>query len=194
MSTFDIIMASMLSVVFAIMLICLLSATTGDIKKMFNKNAKSDDDNIKQRISDLETKVEMLEQQLNKEMHIVVNTSDKTQQAKTMLNVCNIKISAASITHISSQTFEQSGAGDSRIKIIHYDNTTKTDSVYCSFDAILDQISSNFIQINKNQIINLDKLQKVQGDEIYLKGIASPFYISESKKAELAKRTSSPSK
>lgn len=71
MSTFDIIMASMLSVVFAIMLICLLSATTGDIKKMFNKNAKSDDDNIKQRISDLETKVEMLEQQLNKEMHIV---------------------------------------------------------------------------------------------------------------------------
>lgn len=64
-------MASMLSVVFAIMLICLLSATTGDIKKMFNKNAKSDDDNIKQRISDLETKVEMLEQQLNKEMHIV---------------------------------------------------------------------------------------------------------------------------
>ncbi len=61
----------MLSVVFAIMLICLLSATTGDIKKMFNKNAKSDDDNIKQRISDLETKVEMLEQQLNKEMHIV---------------------------------------------------------------------------------------------------------------------------
>lgn len=182
-------MTIMLFIVFAILIICLLSVTKGDIKKMFNRNAKSNEDNIKQRISDLETKVEMLERQLNKEMHIVVNTSDKTQQAKTMLNVCNIKISAASITHISSQTFEQSGTGDSRIKIIHYDNTEKTDSVYCSFDSILDQIPDKFIQISKNQIINLDKLQKIQGEEIYLKGISKPFYISESKKLEVEKRT-----
>ena len=124
----------------------------------------------------------------NKEMHIVVNTNEKEQQPKPLLNISNVKINTASITHISSQTFEQSGIGDSRIKIIHYDNTEKTDSVYCSFDSILDQISENFIQINKNQIVNLDKLQKIQGEEIYLKGITKPFYISESKKLDVEKR------
>ena len=91
-------------------------------------------------------------------MHIVVN--DKEEQSKQLLNLNNLKIKAASISYISSQVFEVAEGGDSRIKVIHYSGTTKTDSVYSTFDAILEQLTGNFMLINKNQIIISKRPQK----------------------------------
>ena len=112
----------------------------------------------------------------------VVN--EKEEQSKQLLNLNNLKIKAVSISYIASQVFEIPEGGDSRIKVIHYSGTTKTDSVYSTFDAILEQLSGNFMQINKNQIVNLDKIHKIQGNEIYLAGMSKPFFVSENRKDE----------
>ena len=148
------------------------------------KNDSNSDESLLRRLSDMESRLNALEQQLSvsKEMHIVVN--EKEEQSKQLLNLNNLKIKATSISYISSQVFEMSEGGDSRIKVIHYSGTTKTDSVYSTFDAILEQLSGNFMQINKNQIVNLDKIHKIQGCEIYLSGMTKPFFVSENRKDE----------
>jgi len=148
------------------------------------KNDSNSDESLLRRLSDMESRLNALEQQLSvsKEMHIVVN--EKEEQSKQLLNLNNLKIKATSISYISSQVFEMSEGGDSRIKVIHYTGTTKTDSVYSTFDAILEQLSGNFMQINKNQIVNLDKIHKIQGCEIYLSGMTKPFFVSENRKDE----------
>lgn len=148
------------------------------------KNDSNSDEALSRRLSDMESRLNALEQQLSvsKEMHIVVN--EKEEQSKQLLNLNNLKIKATSISYIASQVFEIPEGGDSRIKVIHYSGTTKTDSVYSTFDAILEQLSGNFMQINKNQIVNLDKIHKIQGNEIYLAGMSKPFYVSENRKDE----------
>ena len=182
----EIFLTVLFSVIGTIVIVCLLSVTIPDLKLMFSRKARAEEKTMKIRVAELEAKVETLEQQLaalqQKETHIVF--SEKDTASKQLLNVSNLKVNASSITHISSQTFEQSGAGDSRIKIIHYADQHKTDSVYSSFDSILEQLAGNFLQINKNQIINLDYIHKVQGEEIYLKTVSKPFYVSEGRKAE----------
>lgn len=186
----EIFLTVLFSVIGTIVIVCLLSVTIPDLKLMFSRKARQEEKTMKIRVAELEAKVETLEQQLvalqQKEMHIVL--SEKDTSGKQLLNVSNLKVNATSITHISSQTFEQSGAGDSRVKIIHYADQQKTDSVYSSFDAILEQLAGNFLQINKNQIINLDYIHKVQGEEIYLKNVSKPFYVSEGRKAEFDMR------
>lgn len=148
------------------------------------KNDSNNDEALARKISDMESRLNALEQQLSisKEMHIVVN--EKEEQSKQLLNLNNLKIKAVSISYIASQVFEIPEGGDSRIKVIHYSGTTKTDSVYSTFDAILEQLSGNFMQINKNQIVNLDKIHKIQGNEIYLAGMSKPFFVSENRKDE----------
>lgn len=148
------------------------------------KNDSNNDEALSRRLSDMESRLNALEQQLSvsKEMHIVVN--EKEEQSKQLLNLNNLKIKAASISYIASQVFEIPEGGDSRIKVIHYSGTTKTDSVYSTFDAILEQLSGNFMQINKNQIVNLDKIHKIQGNEIYLAGMSKAFFVSENRKDE----------
>ncbi len=148
------------------------------------KNDSNNDEALSRRLSDMESRLNALEQQLSvsKEMHIVVN--EKEEQSKQLLNLNNLKIKATSISYIASQVFEIPEGGDSRIKVIHYSGTTKTDSVYSTFDAILEQLSGNFMQINKNQIVNLDKIHKIQGNEIYLAGMSKPFFVSENRKDE----------
>lgn len=148
------------------------------------KNDSNSDEALSRRLSDMESRINALEQQLSvsKEMHIVVN--EKEEQSKQLLNLNNLKIKATSISYIASQVFEIPEGGDSRIKVIHYSGTTKTDSVYSTFDAILEQLSGNFMQINKNQIVNLDKIHKIQGNEIYLAGMSKPFFVSENRKDE----------
>lgn len=148
------------------------------------KNDNNNDEALARKISDMESRLNALEQQLSisKEMHIVVN--EKEEQSKQLLNLNNLKIKAVSISYIVSQVFEIPEGGDSRIKVIHYSGTTKTDSVYSTFDAILEQLSGNFMQINKNQIVNLDKIHKIQGNEIYLAGMSKPFFVSENRKDE----------
>ena len=186
----EIFLSVLFSVIGTIVIVCLLSVTIPDLKIMFSRKARAEEKTMKIRVAELEAKVETLEQQLaalqQKETHIVF--SEKDTSGKQLLNVSNLKVNATSITHISSQTFEQSGAGDSRIKIIHYADQPKTDSVYSSFDSILEQLAGNFLQINKNQIINLDYIHKVQGEEIYLKNVSKPFYVSEGRKAEFDMR------
>ncbi len=148
------------------------------------KNDSNNDEALARKISDMESRLNALEQQLSvsKEMHIVVN--EKEEQSKQLLNLNNLKIKAISISYIASQVFEIPEGGDSRIKVIHYSGTSKTDSVYSTFDAILEQLSGNFMQINKNQIVNLDKIHKIQGNEIYLAGMSKPFFVSENRKDE----------
>lgn len=186
----EIFLTVLFSVIGTIVIVCLLSVTIPDLKLMFSRKARAEEKTMKIRVAELEAKVETLEQQLaalqQKETHIVF--SEKDTSGKQLLNVSNLKVNASSITHISSQTFEQSGSGDSRIKIIHYADQHKTDSVYSSFDSILEQLTGNFLQINKNQIINLDYIHKVQGEEIYLKNVSKPFYVSEGRKPELDAR------
>ena len=186
----EIFLTVLFSIVGTIVIVCLLSVTIPDLKLMFSRKARAEEKTMKIRVAELEAKVETLEQQLaalqQKETHIVF--SEKDTSGKQLLNVSNLKVNASSITHISSQTFEQSGSGDSRIKITHYADQQKTDSVYSSFDSILEQLAGNFLQINKNQIINLDYIHKVQGEEIYLKNVSKPFYVSEGRKQELDAR------
>lgn len=186
----EIFLTVLFSVIGTIVIVCLLSVTIPDLKLMFSRKARAEEKTMKIRVAELEAKVETIEQQLaalqQKETHIVF--SEKDTASKQLLNVSNLKVNASSITHISSQTFEQSGAGDSRVKIIHYADQQKTDSVYSSFDSILEQLAGNFLQINKNQIINLDYIHKVQGEEIYLKNVTKPFYVSEGRKAEFDMR------
>ena len=112
------------------------------------KNDSNSDEALARRLSDIESRVNALEQQLSvsKGMHIVVN--EKEEQSKQLLNLNNLKIKATSISYIASQVFEIPEGGDSRIKVIHYSDTTKTDSVYSTFDAILEQLSGNFMHVS----------------------------------------------
>ena len=113
----EIFLTVLFSVIGTIVIVCLLSVTIPDLKLMFSRKARQEEKTMKIRVAELEAKVETLEQQLvalqQKEMHIVL--SEKDTSGKQLLNVSNLKVNATSITHISSQTFEQSGAGDSRV-------------------------------------------------------------------------------
>ena len=182
---FDTILNISLVLLFFTLSIFFIAVTFPTIRDFVRgKKNDSNDEALVRRLSDMESRLNALEQQLSvsKEMHIVVN--EKEEQSKQLLNLNNLKIKATSISYISSQVFEMSEGGDSRIKVIHYSNTTKTDSVYSTFDAILEQLSGNFMQINKNQIVNLDKIHKIQGNEIYLAGMSKPFFVSENRKDE----------
>lgn len=182
---FDTILNISLVLLFFTLSIFFIAVTFPTIRD-FVRGKKNDDNNesLSRRLSDMESRLNALEQQLSvsKEMHIVVN--EKEEQSKQLLNLNNLKIKATSISYIASQVFEIPEGGDSRIKVIHYSGTTKTDSVYSTFDAILEQLSGNFMQINKNQIVNLDKIHKIQGNEIYLAGMSKPFFVSENRKDE----------
>ena len=183
---FDIILNISLVLLFFTLSIFLIAVTFPTIRDFVRgkKNDSNNDEALARKISDMESRLNALEQQLSisKEMHIVVN--EKEEQSKQLLNLNNLKIKAISISYIASQVFEIPEGGDSRIKVIHYSGTTKTDSVYSTFDAILEQLSGNFMQINKNQIVNLDKIHKIQGNEIYLAGMSKPFFVSENRKDE----------
>ena len=184
---FDTILNISLVLLFFTLSIFFIAVTFPTIRDFVKGKRKDDDEtseNTARRMAEMEARIASLEQQLyaSKEMHIVVN--EKEEQSKQLLNLNNLKIKANSISYISSQVFEMSEGGDSRIKVIHYSGTTKTDSVYSTFDAILEQLTGNFMLINKNQIVNLDKIHKVQGNEIYLAGMSKPFFISENRKDE----------
>ena len=116
--------------------------------------------------------------------------NSNSQQTNSFVNIGTLKVKNENILYIASQSSELLSGGNSRIKIIHYNNTEKTDSVYGSFDAILEQLSGDFMLINKNQMINLREIHKIQGSDLYLKNIKTPFIVSDTKNEELEIRIS----
>lgn len=112
-------------------------------------------------------------------------TPNASTVGKQLLNIGTLKVKCDHIAYIVPQSLEQGDGGNARIKIIHYTDSSVTDSVYSNFDSILEQLSGDFMLINKNQIINLKEIHKIQGLEVYLKNVKSPFYVSETKKEEL---------
>ncbi len=192
---FDALFGFSIILMFLTLSIALIVATIPNIKRLINNRKQNEpiedfdeEDYIAERFAAIETRLSMLEQQMSmsKGMQIVVN--GKEDQSKQLLNISNLKIKASSVLYIASQVFEMPDGGDSRIKVIHYSETAKTDSVYGTFDSILEQLAGNFMLINKNQIINLDQIHKILGNEIFLNGVNKSFFVSDNKKAEFDMR------
>lgn len=95
-----------------------------------------------------------------------------------------LRVKYDTILYIVSQPFEQPENSNSRIKIIHYINSEKTDSVYATFDYIIQSLPEHFMLINKNQVVNLKEVYNVQGNELYLKNFKKSFTISEKHRQE----------
>ncbi|MBO4654323.1 MAG: LytTR family transcriptional regulator DNA-binding domain-containing protein [Bacteroidales bacterium] len=90
-------------------------------------------------------------------------------------------IQAERISYLVSQSFDMPAGGDSRVKVIHYTDTEKTDSVYETFDGMISQLPDYFMLVNKNQLVNLHEISKVDGSTLYLRKVRIPFTISDSK-------------
>jgi hypothetical protein len=146
----EIFLTVLFSVIGTIVIVCLLSVTIPDLKLMFSRKARAEEKTMKIRVAELEAKVETLEQQLvalqQKETHIVL--CEKDTSGKQLLNVSNLKVNATSITHISSQTFEQSGTGDSRVKL--YIMPTSRRPIRCT--AVSMPYSNNLLAISCKSI------------------------------------------
>lgn len=149
------------------------------LKQETMEGLREENERLKQTILDLSGKVTQLEEQ------IFQKESNYTFTNSQLINIGTIKIKSDEILYIVSQSYEQVTGGNSRIKVIHYINSAKTDSVYSTFESILEQLSGNFMMINKNQLVNLREIQKIQGNNLYLKNVKTPFIISEIKKEEL---------
>lgn len=149
------------------------------LKQETMEGLREENERLKQTILDLSGKVTRLEEQISPK------DSGYTFSNRQLINVGTIKIKSDEILYIVSQSYEQVTSGNSRIKVIHYINSAKTDSVYSTFESILEQLSGNFMMINKNQLVNLREIQKIQGNNLYLKNVKEPFIISEVKKEEL---------
>lgn len=97
-------------------------------------------------------------------------------------------IQADRISYIVSQSFDMPVGGDSRVKVIHYADTEKTDSVYETFDGMMSQLPDYFMLVNKNQLVNLHEISKVDGCTLYLRKVRMPFTISDSKLSDFLSR------
>ncbi len=110
------------------------------------------------------------------------------QNTPQMLNVGNLKVKSDHILYIVPQSLELGENGNARIKVIHYTDSPQADMVYSTFDEILEKLPGNFMLINKNQLINLCEIHKIQGLEVFLNNVKTPFYVSEQKKEEFDSR------
>lgn len=100
------------------------------------------------------------------------------QSSPQFVTIGNLKIQSNDISYIVTQS-EENDNGSPRNKVIHYKNSSKTDIVRSNFEDILKILPDHFFQINKQHLINLNDIQKIEGDIIYLKGIKKTFYLSE---------------
>lgn len=185
----DIVIAVVVITFIVILSLCMLIGIIPDLRKIFSKKYKHDTEELQDRIEELEMRICDLEQSVyssaSKEMRIVLN--DKDEDSHQFLNVSNLKVKSTTISYIASQSIEQEG-GNSRIKVIHYSKSSKIDSVYSTFETILEQLPGCFMQINKNYIVNLGQIHKIQGDEIFLNNVPKPFYVSENRFEEFELR------
>ena len=112
--------------------------------------------------------------------------TDKSAQGIAVFGAFRVKYDT--ISYIVSQTLEQPENGNSRIKVIHYINSEKTDSVYATFEYIIQTLPDYFMLVNKNQVINLKEVYNVHGDELYLRNIKSSFIISDKQREDFEER------
>lgn len=157
-------------------------------KELLEDNARLLEENqqLKEKTAEMSRRLEYLEN------IVVQNERQKKENAAgtQLINAGSLKVRSNHIAYIVSQSFEQITNGNSRIKVIHYTDTPVTDSVYATFDSIMEQLNGNFMMINKNQAINLLEIDKIQGNELYLKGFPTAFSISETKREEFDLRIS----
>ncbi|MCQ2286514.1 MAG: LytTR family transcriptional regulator DNA-binding domain-containing protein [Bacteroidales bacterium] len=148
----------------------------------------------------LDEKKQLLEEKqqlLEERQHLLAENQRLVEENKQLGNkngntaittIGSLKIKCDTISYIVSKKFEDSQCSDSRVKLIHYIDSEKTDSIYSTFDTIQQQLPTYFMQINKNQIINLKEVFKVQDEELFLKKNKQSFIISEMKKEEFHNR------
>jgi DNA-binding LytR/AlgR family response regulator len=154
------------------------------IKKVMKLKSHEELQQENEQLSHDKMELEKEKDELNKKNDQLKKEIVQFKQASSqMLNVGNLKIQSELISYIVTQSYEISN-GDSRIKVIHYINSAQTDTVYSNFDEILEKLPGNFMLINKNQLINLREIHKIQDLEVYLKGVKTAFFISEQKKEE----------
>lgn len=177
----------LLLLVFSI--VCLFAFLFKVIRKHFKAKSRNE---LEQELHEIKAHNEELEQQISSLTQALDKKNEpikhKETQDGTLIHIGTIQIKVVNILYIVSQSFEQLEGGNSRIKVIHYINSDKCDSVYSTFENIIEQLPSTFMMINKNQLINLNKISKIQGLSLHLEGIKEPFYISETKKEEFNKR------
>lgn len=132
-------------------------------------------------------KIEELQDMIfRKDFYLFQNAALKNQ----FVQIGSLKIRSKSILYIASQSFDQLPAGNSRIKVIHYLNSDQKDYLYTTFDVLVEKLPEEFMMINKNILVNLNGIAKIQGNEIFLKNRKSSFLVSENKQAELELRLS----
>lgn len=103
------------------------------------------------------------------------------------VTIGNLKIQCDDISYIITES-EENENGNPRNKVIHYKNSSKTDTVRSNFEDILKNLPDHFFQIHKQYLINLNDIQTIDGDLIYLKGIKKTFYVSEKYKKDFDAR------
>ena len=157
-------------------------------KELLEDNARLLEENqqLKEKNAEMNRRLEYLENLVIQNERQKKETANSTQ----LINAGSLKVRSNHIAYIVSQSFEQITNGNSRIKVIHYTDTPITDSVYATFDSIMEQLNGNFMMINKNQAINLLEIDKIQGNDLYLKGCPNAFSISETKREEFDLRIS----
>lgn len=157
-------------------------------KELLEDNARLLEENqqLKEKNAEMSRRLEYLENL------VIQNERQKKENAAStqLINVGTLKVRSNHIAYIVSQSFELITNGNSRIKVIHYTDTPDTDSVYATFDSILEQLNGNFMLINKNQIINLREIDKIQGNDVYLKGFPNAFVISDTHREQFDIRIS----
>lgn len=109
----------------------------------------------------------------------------------SIISLGTLHIASDSISYITTQAAENPEHGTPRIKVIHYTDGRFPDTAYCSFPEILQQTGDDFMLINKNQIVNLRQVRRVQGNELHLENVNTPFSISKQNMEEFTKRIES---
>lgn len=143
-------------------------------KKLRQENAELSAQN-----EELRTRIEELERQ----------TQKQSQPRKpAFVSFGTMLIQSDHIAYIVSQSFDMPSGGDSRVKVIHYTDNEKTDSVYDTFDGMMAQLPDYFMMVNKNQLVNLHEVSKVDGNTLYLRKVRMPFAISESRMPDFLSR------
>ena len=128
---------------------------------------------------ELRTRIEELERQTPKQPQL---------QKPDFVSFGTMLIQSDHIAYIVSQSFDMPSGGDSRVKVIHYTDTEKKDSVYETFDGMMSQLPDYFMMVNKNQLVNLHEVSKVDGNTLYLRKVRLPLTISDSRMPDFLSR------